>query len=167
MSELIAEITGIDGAKAILYSDHLVIDRTKSASVTFTAKGLNAPDKICKTIYFRDIASIEFKEASKKMFVTINGMFRVILKGSSIPVTASTAERNLDPNLIQFMTEYNDAARKMKDYIEAELQRSPAEAPPASQISAAEEIKKFKELLDSGIITQEEFDAKKKQLLGI
>ena len=66
MSELIAEITGIDGAKAILYSDHLVIDRTKSASVTFTAKGLNAPDKICKTIYFRDIASIEFKEASKK-----------------------------------------------------------------------------------------------------
>ena len=101
------------------------------------------------------------------MFVTINGMFRVILKGSSIPVTASTAERNLDPNLIQFMTEYNDAARKMKDYIEAELQRSPAEAPPTPQISAAEEIKKFKELLDSGIITQEEFDAKKKQLLGI
>lgn len=34
-------------------------------------------------------------------------------------------------------------------------------------ISSADEIKKFKELLDSGIITQEEFDAKKKQLLGI
>ncbi len=33
--------------------------------------------------------------------------------------------------------------------------------------SSAEEIKKFKELLDSGIITQEEFDAKKKQLLGL
>lgn len=31
----------------------------------------------------------------------------------------------------------------------------------------ADEIKKFKELLDGGIITQEEFDAKKKQLLGI
>lgn len=30
-----------------------------------------------------------------------------------------------------------------------------------------EEIKKFKELLDEGIITQEEFDAKKKQLLGL
>ena len=28
-------------------------------------------------------------------------------------------------------------------------------------------LKKFKELLDSGIITQEEFDAKKKQLLGL
>jgi predicted Zn-dependent peptidase len=34
-------------------------------------------------------------------------------------------------------------------------------------LSSAEELKKFKELLDLGIITQEEFDAKKKQLLGI
>ena len=33
--------------------------------------------------------------------------------------------------------------------------------------SPAEELKKFKELLDMGIITQEEFDAKKKQLLGL
>lgn len=37
----------------------------------------------------------------------------------------------------------------------------------APTISAADELKKFKELLDSGIITQEEFDAKKKQLLGL
>ena len=34
-------------------------------------------------------------------------------------------------------------------------------------VSAADEIKKFKELLDAGIISQEEFDAKKKQLLGL
>lgn len=33
--------------------------------------------------------------------------------------------------------------------------------------SNADELKKFKELLDSGVITQEEFDAKKKQLLGL
>ncbi len=33
--------------------------------------------------------------------------------------------------------------------------------------SDAEEIKQFKDLLDNGIITQEEFDAKKKQLLGL
>ena len=34
-------------------------------------------------------------------------------------------------------------------------------------ISAADEIRKFKGLLDDGIITQEEFDAKKKELLGL
>ena len=33
--------------------------------------------------------------------------------------------------------------------------------------SNADELKKYKELFDSGIITQEEFNAKKKQLLGL
>lgn len=36
-----------------------------------------------------------------------------------------------------------------------------------TKLSSADEIKKFKDLLDSGIITQEEFDKKKKQLLGL
>ena len=36
-----------------------------------------------------------------------------------------------------------------------------------SAVSRADELKKYKELLDSGIISQEEFDAKKKQLLNI
>ena len=33
--------------------------------------------------------------------------------------------------------------------------------------SNADELKKYKELLDDGVITQDEFDAKKKQLLGL
>ena len=33
--------------------------------------------------------------------------------------------------------------------------------------SEADELKKFKELLDTGVITQEEFDAKKKELLNL
>ena len=37
----------------------------------------------------------------------------------------------------------------------------------ASKPSVTDELKKYKELLDSGIITQEEFDAKKKQLLNL
>ena len=35
------------------------------------------------------------------------------------------------------------------------------------QASAADELKKFKDLLDMGVISQDEFDAKKKQLLGL
>lgn len=35
------------------------------------------------------------------------------------------------------------------------------------QTSVADELKKFKELADMGVISQEEFEAKKKQLLGI
>lgn len=41
---------------------------------------------------------------------------------------------------------------------------APISDPPAD---VADQLIKFKKLLDSGIITQEEFDAKKKQLLGL
>ncbi len=41
------------------------------------------------------------------------------------------------------------------------------EAPAQTQADPYAELKKAKELLDAGIITQEDFDAKKKQLLGI
>lgn len=50
------------------------------------------------------------------------------------------------------------------------VDRQKSDTPVTTQIvnrSDAEEIKKYKELLDSGIISQEEFDAKKKQLLGL
>lgn len=44
---------------------------------------------------------------------------------------------------------------------------APAPAAPASVSEAADDLLKLKELLDAGILTQEEFDAKKKQLLGL
>lgn len=49
------------------------------------------------------------------------------------------------------------------------VEEEPGDAAPApnSAIPAADEIKKFKELLDMGAITQEEYNAKKKQLLGL
>lgn len=36
-----------------------------------------------------------------------------------------------------------------------------------NSISDAEELKKYKELLDSGAITKEEYEIKKKQMLGL
>jgi hypothetical protein len=52
------------------------------------------------------------------------------------------------------------------DFINQKIAESNAEKAPTAQLSAADEIKKFKDLLDSGAISQEEFDTKKKQLLG-
>jgi hypothetical protein len=40
-------------------------------------------------------------------------------------------------------------------------------APPTSSVGVADEIRQLKSLLDDGILTQDEFDAKKKQLLGL
>ena len=40
-------------------------------------------------------------------------------------------------------------------------------ASPAANVDAVAEIKRYKDLLEQGAITEEEFTAKKKQLLGI
>ena len=41
------------------------------------------------------------------------------------------------------------------------------EQPSASAISPAEELKKYKELLDQGVISEDEFQAKKEQLFNL
>lgn len=48
-----------------------------------------------------------------------------------------------------------------------ESQRKVPQPSASSATSVADEILKFKQLLDMGAITQEEFDAKKKELLGL
>lgn len=48
---------------------------------------------------------------------------------------------------------------------QATIAASPA--PVIQQSTDADELAKFKALLDSGAITQEEYDAKKKQILGL
>lgn len=63
---------------------------------------------------------------------------------------------------------YDTTFQKIIKMAEAEENiASPVPAPTVNAVSAADEIKKFKELLDIGAITQDEYDAKKKQLLGL
>ena len=73
-------------------------------------------------------------------------------------------------NSIQFSGDkMNAEAEVMVNFIRQridEIKSAPAGG-VIQQISPAEELKKFKELLDMGVITQEEFDAKKKELLGL
>ena len=58
-----------------------------------------------------------------------------------------------------------DLSRLSDDEYKAAL--AAKNAPAAAAVSPMDELKKMKELLDMGIVTQEEFDAKKKQLLGL
>ena len=44
---------------------------------------------------------------------------------------------------------------------------APASGPSANNMDPYEELKKLKKLLDMGIVTEEEFQLKKKQLLGL
>ena len=69
---------------------------------------------------------------------------------------------------ILFTRENKDAAHQLHEYIANWEPASTAAAPQeGTVVSVVEEIRGLKQLLDEGILTQEEFDAKKKQLLGI
>lgn len=60
-------------------------------------------------------------------------------------------------------------AKQVRDVVMDYEKRAsqPTPAPAGAPVSAVEEIRGLKALLDEGILTQEEFEAKKKQLLGI
>lgn len=59
------------------------------------------------------------------------------------------------------MEDYNNIAAKLDQIISSNTQES------TSNGSNADELRKFKGLLDDGIISQAEFDEKKKELLGL
>ena len=64
----------------------------------------------------------------------------------------------------------HNVSASIRAIIEQEKKASPNKESPLTdkpEMDNAQELRKYKELLDDGIITQEEFDAKKKQLLGL
>ncbi len=64
----------------------------------------------------------------------------------------------------------NDIHREICNLLmERQNEKCLAEAPAATEApkNATEELKSFKELLDSGVITQEEFDARKQRVLAL
>lgn len=86
-------------------------------------------------------------------------------------INQAVFNRKLRNHWVTLMLEYGYAAlsgdekSKLNDEMAADNAHNPN---PASTItSPATEIKKYKELLDVGAITQDEFDAKKRQLLGL
>lgn len=74
--------------------------------------------------------------------------------------------------MMQGMQQPTQTAQNPFINVGGQAQQAPQEQPQqtqpqAQQVDPYEELKKAKELLDAGIITQEDFDAKKKSLLGI
>lgn len=84
-----------------------------------------------------------------------------MLKG----VAVSTASGKISFLLIKNADEVYDTMNKL--LMERQEKKTAPVVVAASAPSSAGELKQYKELLDSGAISQEEYDAKKKQLLGL
>lgn len=86
-----------------------------------------------------------------------------LLKGVAVATSSGKISFLLIKNLNEIYEELN------KQLMERQNKKTDAPAPvvTVSNQSNADELKKYKELLDSGVITQEEFDTMKKQLIGL
>ena len=85
-----------------------------------------------------------------------------LLKGVSISTSSGKIGFFAIKNAAEIYKVVNELLRNRQ-----EKKAEPVTAPAAPAVDETEQLKKYKELLDMGIITQEEFDAKKKQLLGL
>lgn len=72
-----------------------------------------------------------------------------------------------DRNNIQELVELMNSQRIFKDEKWLKEQQKHVTSANSTTLNIKQELSDLKWLLDEGIITQEEFDAKKKQLLGL
>jgi len=70
-------------------------------------------------------------------------------------------------NEIEFRIPHNEAQRFKDEVMKLVLKPSESSAPTAAAPDPLDQLKKLAELRDSGVINPEEFEAKKKQLLGL
>lgn len=89
-------------------------------------------------------------------------------KGSYLYNRAMTSTRNVHAMLSGFI-QIGEQMRELKTQVAAQqvIQQSSILEPAKQQISVADELMKLKSLLDSAIITQNEFDSQKKKILNL
>ena len=98
-----------------------------------------------------------------------NGMIQINVGGavkSQLRMISNYVTNNTNDIQVYYTIDNLHIIEEFKEFLTMKL----AEANSPDKIysfSPADEIKKFKELLDAGIITKEEFEIKKKELLGI
>ena len=145
-----------------VYEDRVVISRNTVSG--FLAQGIVGH----KTFFYKDLSSIEYSKPS----FWANGYMKFITSGTQETSQKvgtfgnTTANAAKDSNAIilrAFNKEIPNKSEEIYLYILQKISEIKKEG--TLNNSNADEIVKFKQLLEEGVITQEEFESKKKQLL--
>ncbi len=150
---------GING-QAELYSNKVIIKR--KGIMSKLTQGFFLPDK---TLYLNQITGIKLKKAS----LVTNGFIEFILSGNLEFKKGLLAQTHSENSIFFRITVFNtkainEEAEDFKNSIEEMINNTSNNVNPTS---SADELAKFKKLLDERVITKEEFEKKKKQLLSL
>ena len=149
----------LEGLKGELkvYEDRVEINKKGQGFIT---------GNTCKTLPMANIMSVSVTPNT----LWARGFIEFTVPGGKDSKNIEQALRNENALPLRFAKQ-NEEAMKIKAYVEEQIMKCANNKGGTTIVqqaaSPAEELKKMKELLDMGIITQEEFDAKKKQLLGL
>ena len=144
-------------ATMTVYEDHCVITGKKTLYGFVGGRAFSGS----KEFYYADVTSVQYKEAN----MLVNGFIQFEYPGSHSGQNNYNSE-----NTFVIMIGKSDIAqcKKAYEYIKERIAYYKSRKNnPTIAISPADELRKYKELLDSGIITEEEFKKKKSELLGI
>jgi hypothetical protein len=162
MNSLKYKIESSTGSVLCVYDDHVVL--TQEGVMGGFSRGLAGE----KVIYYADITSVQFKNCGWSAGY-MEFTFPVSGDKTGGPLGGMKNE-----NRFTFGRPTIGAAKKLatemeevNDFIQEKVRtsKSPRTAGPVT--SPADEILKFKQLFDMGAVTEEEYEAKKKQLLEI
>ena len=157
---LVYEFDGGAGDVLLVYEDRVTIRR--KGVMNLVLMGIQGD----KTIYFSDITSVQYKESGLAA-----GYIQFTLPGGTSQ-RGGMLDAVQDENTVTFK-ENDEMAEEIVNYLNGALRKikspntTPQTATIVNQVSVADELMKFKGLLDAGVLTQEEFDKKKSELLNL
>ena len=160
MSELIYSLKG-EFSDMDVYNDHVTIKGKKGINGFFRGTLGNGE----KDYYYADLSAVQYKKRGK----LTTGFIKFEQAGSA---AYRGWERGADNSfIISLGYVKNEDAKKAYDYIMERFryykENSETQVVNNNEKSPVEQLKEMKELLDMGIVTEEEFDKKKKELLGL
>ena len=158
VDELLLRYTGYNG-HVDLYENKVKLSH-KNNLASKLAVGFIAD----KEIYLKNISGIQYKPGG----LTV-GYIQFSFSGGHESKFNHQRDVLYDENSICFMKPQNQEFLELKAKIEEKMALAHStQATVVEEVSpAADEIRKLAELRDQGILTDEEFQAKKKQLLGL
>lgn len=132
-------------------------------------KGFRKQCKVCGKIFCYNLDDLKRnKELQRGIGLSGLGQIAGALSGNfAAGATMGQTGEDQKSRIIDYDKCPSCGSRDLVDLSDEDIARINAQQNGIGAISPADELKKFKELLDIGVISQDEFDEKKKQLLGL
>jgi hypothetical protein len=155
METALIEATGLN-AGVMLFKDVVRLQRLGLRNL------LSGASRIEKDILISQIISIRFKKAG----LVSNGYIELVLMHYH-EKTDKEPEDETEDFIVSFRPGQQKAFEAFREMLEAKMTSGAVVRAPTVATTDLDQLEKLASLLDKGIITEEEFSRKKKQLLGL